>query len=151
MADNDAEILAKHGLPSRDELRVEFDSFETDDQGIIYTINKKLLEKSSLYTRFLEDVLQPEAQIVAMQEASTFSDDERKAMYELFRQLTYFERKYLRLQLDGDESAKVAQFKEFFSFFQSTKPQLATFVDKAINVWNGAGPLPEKLTTGYFG
>lgn len=151
MADNDAEILAKHGLPKLAALYVEFDSFETDDQGIVFTINKKLLEKSSLYTRFLEEVLQPEAHVVSMQEASAYTDEERKSMYELFRQLTYYERKYLRLQLDGSEDDKVAQFKEFFAFFQSVKPQIAGFVDKAVNVWNGASPLPEKLTTGYFG
>lgn len=146
----DKDILKKYNLPTLDELYLEFNHFETDDEGIIYTIIKKINDKVDIYIKFLEDLVQPDSSIISMQEASIFSEAEQKYVFSLLRELIYFQRLNLLFTLDSTEVEKVDYFKKFYSFWLSKKQDVKVLAQKAINVWSGKDNNKE-LSQGYFG
>ena len=146
----DADILNKYGLPNLEELYVEFNKFEVEEEGIIFTILKKLHDKVDVYSKFLEDLIQPDSSLVSMQEASVFSEDEQKEIFKLFKQLTYFQRIFLKVGLNYTEEQKVDFFKKFYSFWLEKKSSIGQIADKAISIWNIKEEQVE-FKGGYFG
>lgn len=147
---DDKELLKKYNLPSEEELTAELGSYDSEDKGLIITIIGALREKAQKYLNFLEEMLHPDSTITSMQEASMFSNEERIELFILFKQFTLLQRKMLLIHLTTSEEEKVAYFKEYYAFFQASKPQLKTSVEKALSVWS-AKEIKAAAIQGYFG
>lgn len=143
-------MIAKYSLPSIKELEKEFGKFTVDDEGFLVTIIKKMHEKVGIYTKFIEEMLQPESTITNMQEASIFSQEDQTKMFAIFRKMTYHERLILRVEMNYDDEILANYFKTFFTDWQNSKESVLFFVNKAITVWEGNGT-NTKQNEGYFG
>lgn len=146
----DKEVILKYQLPPESELLSELGPYDSEDKGLILTLIGKLINISQNYTDFLEDMLHPDSNITSMQEASMFSNEEREAMYDLFRELTLFQRKQLLIQLTTSEEEKVTYFKEFYAFWLSKKNTLKAHIAQALLVWSVDKNIPQ-MAQGYFG
>lgn len=146
----DLNIIKKYNLPSEKELIQELGPYDSEEKGLIKTLINGLLSKSLKFTGFLEEMLHPDSTIVSMQESSMFSNEEREKMFDLFRELTLFQRKSLLIILSITEEEKAIYFKEFYAFFISKKDILKQLVEQAITVWS-IKEYPKTTNEGYFG
>ncbi len=146
----DKEVIAKYQLPSEKELVAELGPYDSEDLGLIYTLINKLLSKSQTYTSFLEEMLHPDSNLVSMQEASMFSNEQRENLFALFRELTFFQRKRLTVKLSTNEEDRAKYFKEFYAFWLTKKDQLKEYVELALAVWSSK-EMPKQINQGYFG
>lgn len=144
------DILKKHNLPSLEELEKELGVIDEDEQDLVQDIISKLLSKSRKYSSFIEEMLHPDSNIVSMQEASMFSNEEREKLFDIFREITLFQRTWLLLELSSSEEKKVQYFKDFYAYFNSIKPQLEKFVTQAISIWK-LKEVTKANVLGYFG
>ncbi|MCA9477758.1 MAG: hypothetical protein KC535_01270 [Nanoarchaeota archaeon] len=147
---NDQELINRYQLPSLDNWHEELGPFDTEDKGLLLTLIEKLTDKSNKFTTFLEEMLHPDSSITSMQEASVFSNEEREALFALFKRLTFFQRKSLLIQLSSSEGEKAQYLKEFLSSFQSCKNELKQHIEKALSVWS-AKEINTSSFEGYFG
>lgn len=150
---NYEELQKEHNLPSKEELQKElgFISIEKDEDYLL-AITKKLLEKINTYIDFLDKILQPESNIVNMQESSMFSDSERTDIFVLFKKLTYFDRLSLQVLLDGETKDIASYFNKVFFAWQEEKEHIKKIIIQAISVWNQqATNNKHDENTRYFG
>ena len=128
-------FLEKHNLPSLNDLESELGRLHIDDEDIILFLIKKLSDKVNVYIDFLSDRLQPDSDLISMQEANMFDGNERKEMFYLFKNIIYQDRVFMKINLDGTEEDKINYFREYFNNWSVLKLKLVPFVQKAINVW----------------
>lgn len=143
-------FLKENNLPNKEEIFIEFGRFNFDDDADwIMLLLEKLSDKATIYIKFLEDMLQPDSNISSMHESSIFTNDERKQMFLVLRNLFYWERKSLLVNLNNDEKLKINYFNEYFKFWKEIKIELKQYIDKAVNTWKEKNE--EVKFEGYFG
>lgn len=143
------QLLKDLNLPIMEELQKEFGAFTVEeDEDILDLIIEKLRDKVKTYTHLLEDLIHPDTSLISMNEAAAFG--EQDALFNLFKELTAYDRQYLLVRLDGTRQDKAEYFRAYFLFWQSKKQQLRAIVSKALDVWKTDAAL-EKDMTGYFG
>ena len=143
-------FLTEKGLPSKEDLFAEFGLFEfSEESDWVVLLLEKLSDKVSTYIKFLEDMLQPDTNISSMHESLIFTNEERKKMFEILRNLFYWERLSLLIDLNEEETSKIKYFNDYFKYWKNIKEELKPYLNKAINTWKENET--ETKFEGYFG
>jgi hypothetical protein len=143
-------LQKKFSLPSYEQLDRDFEigCIEADDFPL-REIRKKIEEKLKTARAMLEEVLQPDANLAGIYESRAFSEDEKKALFELYRKIMAQERQCMSLFITNDEATDAGFIKSFCAEWEQLKKKLASAADKLRDYWVNEKEVHEKL--GYFG
>ncbi|MGE0792567.1 MAG: hypothetical protein AB7V77_00115 [Candidatus Woesearchaeota archaeon] len=143
-------IINKYNLPNLTELYAEFGVFDPkEDEDFIKNVIEKLSDKVHNYIKFFEDIIQPDSTIVSMSESSIFENEERKEIVHILKKLIYYERLYLKININGTIQEKADYFNDYFQNWIELKTKIIPFVNKTIDLWKN--DTDESKFEMYFG
>lgn len=127
----------------------EFDllSVPADAEDLVHESAKKVKERVDAYSHFLEDLLQPDTSLAAMNECSFFTEQELEHIVKLYRKLMALSRSYTLTDLNGQDYG--AYLVAALAEWKALKPQLVKIAEKIQKGWEQDQPLQREK--GYFG
>jgi len=130
-------LAKKHGLPSFEEIDREFDMTEMPQaQLVLRNVRKKIIEKINFLKEFMEDILQPEANLPSLIECKSFTDKQKDDMYNTYKKVMQLMRKGVAaVALETD--AKDAEFIKYaYKEWQPLKKEIAGYAEVAQECWH---------------
>ncbi len=145
-----SELVRKHKLPELDFLDREFE-ISTLEPGpfLLRDIKRKMHDKIDSACKLLDSILQPEPVWHNMYEAGIFTDEEKKSMYVVYKELMSFSRACMVLEMECDDILDAKFISEFVPRWKKIKPQVVEMLRKIEEGWKKEANMDEKL--GYFG
>ena len=156
MADNNPTLhedlvtdLSKLGIKDTEGVIQEFDllSISDDAEDLVRESAKKIRERVDAYAQLLEDLLQPDTSLAAMNECSYFSEQEMEQTVRLYRKLMAIVRSHTVADVEGKEYGKF--ITQALAEWQKHKPALQKIAKKLQEGWEHDQPLQREK--GYFG
>ena len=144
------ELTKKYDLPPYQELDADFEIYSLDEEDdIIRETLKKIYEKVDSYTKFMEDLIQPDSRISLMREASTLNPQERAIISKIHMKGMLITRELLELNLSYDEKEAAEIIKKDYEEWQSIKKELKQIICKLKESW--MKDIKIEQDRGYFG
>jgi hypothetical protein len=146
-----SKISKKYKLPKFKDINEEFEISSLEDKNfLLRNILRKIIEKLEFYVDLLGNLLQPDAaSLSSMHELRFFTDEDKSAMYKLFKRMMKANRNIIELVLENDEKVQADFLKNFFTEWVNMKKELLTLVKKMRDSWDRDTSIEEHL--GYFG
>jgi hypothetical protein len=143
-------LQKKFSLPGFELLDREFEISSIESEEIsLRNIRKKIEEKVKTCSLLLEEVLQPETSLAGIYESATFSEAEKKQLFDLYRQIMKANRKCAELGIRNDEQADADFISSFSESWNKLKTQLIKAIEKLGSSWDKDIEEHERL--GYLG
>ncbi|MEK6883428.1 MAG: hypothetical protein AABY22_27620 [Nanoarchaeota archaeon] len=146
-----SKIQSKYKLPSFNELNEDFSIEKIEDESdfLVREVRRHIAEKFSNYLRFLEALLNPTgAPMFVFTVVKSLSNDDKKRITEIYKQLVQNEVKLLELDIEFSEKKEVEYIKNTFKMWQEIKKQLLGVVESIKKNWDSK---TEGNSKGYFG
>lgn len=147
-------IKSKYGLPEYDVLDREFNlsTIEKDD-NIIKEITKKLVDKSEYFQGIIAEIIQPDSTIISISESESFEELERESMYEIFKRIQYYQRRYNLIELDYTDEKCAEFFNEHFTKWLEIKHAISEVLTRLTIYWKEEenSEYKENKEGAYFG
>jgi len=144
------ELKQKYNLPNFNELNSDFELYSIDeDDDLVREILKKIYEKVDSYTKFLEDLLQPDSRLSLMREASTLTPVDQALITKLHMKGMLITRELLELNLEYTEAVAAKIIKNDYEEWQKMKLELKKIVIKLKESW--MKEIKTEQDRGYFG
>lgn len=144
-------IQKKYKLPSFSELNEDFsiEKIENESDFLVREVRRHIAEKFSNYLRFLEALLNPTgAPMFVFTVVKSLSNDDKKKITEIYKQLVQNEVKLLELDIEFSEKKEAEYIKNTFKMWQEIKKQLLRIVESIKKNWDSKA---EGNSKGYFG
>lgn len=131
------ECIDKHNLPSKEELESEHGklSFEENDD-IINELVSELRNRVGKFTSLIEQLLQPESDMVQLLEANQFTEKDREWLYAVFTTLEAKRRSFHIVYLSPTPEALAKYYNELFALWREKKIDVKRIITQALNGWN---------------
>lgn len=143
-------LRRKYKLPAFDELDAEFEISAIEaETALLREVRKQISEKVGNVNSFVEEVLQPDTNLVNLYESRVFDEDEKKRLFELYKRLMVVDRNLVELMIANDEKLDAAFIKSFHEEWRKIKPELLRFIRKLKESWEKE--TEEGETAGYMG
>lgn len=144
------EELQRLGIEDAEQILQEFDLCSIDE-GVetVHGIAKKVRDRIDMYSKLLEETLQPDSSLAAMNECSFFSDDEMTKVVKSYRQLMALLRHGTVADLEGTKQANETFIKEALLEWRHQRTFLVLFAKRLHEGWKQEQPLHREK--GYFG
>lgn len=144
-------LKKKYNLPEFEELDNEFEiSSIENEKFLLREIINKIVDRTDFFSRFFEDLLQPDPSLLrSMHEANIFNDEERKVIYSLYKKLMVIIRQSVEVSLNRSEKEEANFIKKTFDGWKGLKTSISKIVDKIKNSWKKETYSKEEL--GYLG
>jgi hypothetical protein len=141
----------KYKLPEFNEVNVEFEISSLEDKVfLLRNILRKIIEKLEFYIDLLSNLLQPDAaSLSSMHELRFFTEEDKNAMYRLFKKLMKAHRSIIEAVLETDEKSQADYLKDFFVEWKAMKKELLAYVKRMRESWDKDTSIEEDV--GYFG
>tara|TARA_Y100000310_G_scaffold48135_1_gene44663 strand:- start:138 stop:605 length:468 start_codon:yes stop_codon:yes gene_type:complete len=143
-------LVKKHKLPSFEELNSDFElEFIDKKPFLLRSIRRKLNEKVIFYCRIIEGVLFPNAaSYISAVEEKALTDDDKKEILGMYRQLMVLERRSLRLDVGADDKQNVSFIIDVTKIWKKYSKTMDEFIQKMEEAWK-----KEETQTpeGFFG
>lgn len=136
-------------LPEYKELDNEFEISDIEGSFILRNIRRKIIEKVECYSKIIEELLQPENNLINMYETKVFADSEKEDIYNILKKLMFFTRLSAETALKAEEKEDVDFLVNFYKEWIELKPDLLRLVSRIKDSWEKETELKEDL--GYFG
>ncbi|MBI5389339.1 hypothetical protein HZB01_03080 [Candidatus Woesearchaeota archaeon] len=143
-------LQKKHNLPSFEEMDMAFGIAIIEEKELtLQSIRKRMMEKLEFFTDVLRPLLQPDANFWEMTESSSFNDDEKKQMFQLYMKMMFLARTALEVELEDTEANEALFIKKFATEWQPLKKELLMIVKKLKSSW--ANDIQYKSMQDYLG
>lgn len=143
-------LRRKYKLPAFDELDAEFEISAIEaETALLREVRKQISEKVGNVNSLVEEVLQPDTNLVNLYESRVFDEDEKKRLFELYKRLMVVDRNLVELMIANDEKLDAAFIKSFHEEWRKIKPELLRFIRKLKESWEKE--TEEGETAGYMG
>jgi len=140
----------KYNLPDFDDIDNEFEiSTIEEEHFLLREIRRKMHDKLSTLSKFLKQILFPEADIIDMHESRTFTDEEREKIYSLFRTILYLLRQNMLTALDESDQKTADYIKLVWQKWKTIKKESKWIIEKSAKSWTKETELREELA--YLG
>ena len=136
-------------LPSLEDINREFEIAAVEEPFVLQNIRRKMIEKVEYYAKIINELLQPDSELVSMYEGKIFREDEKEGIYDVLKRLMFFSRLSAEAGLKADEKEEVKFICEFFKEWNKLKPNLLAVISKIKSSWEMDTELKEDLE--YFG
>ena len=129
-------LRKKYKLPSFDFVEAEFETSDIEEEEfLLREIRKKIAEKLESMCIELQRALYPDQVLADMYESRFFDDDEKKQLFELFKQLMSLHRSTIGLMVQSSEKADAEFVKTIAAKWQHYKAQFIKFAQKLKESW----------------
>jgi len=147
-------LKEKYGLPSYDELDSEFELFYIQNiMEIRYPlrfIRRRLRDKAVGFANFLQGLLQPNpASLISLEESKFFTDDDKKKIGDLVRNLMKWESRNIFLDVEHDEKSDAEFIKGFYKEWINLKKEIKKVCNILEDGWTKG--MEEEKKGHYFG
>lgn len=132
------EILKReYGLPNFDEINNEFEiSLIEHEDFIIREIKNRIFDKIDSFTKFIEQLLQPDTNSITEVNEYRFIDDkERTKLFEFYKNLMNIHREIVSLTIENNDIKTAAFIKKFFNDWPKIKNQMTDLSKKLSKFW----------------
>jgi hypothetical protein len=138
------------GLPKFEEINNDFEiEFLKEKPYLLRQIRRKMNEKVIFFCRIIESLIYPTQQhIINMREIKSFSEDKKKDIEKIYKELMIYERKSLLLDVSPNDKDDVDYINEVFSFWKKIKPKMEEIVKLMQDAWKKEKALEKN---NYFG
>src|SRR3989344_6191743 len=144
------ELTKKHKLPKFDDINEDFElEFIKEKSFLLRQIRRKMNEMVIFFCRIIESLLYPTQQhIINMREVTNFSDDDKKEIEDIYKQLMFLERQSLILEVSPGESEDIKYINEVSNFHKKIKPKIEKIARLMQEAWKKEESLKKN---NYFG
>ena len=141
----------KYKLPEFEEINEDFElEFIKDKPFLIRQIRRRINEKVIFFCRIIEGLLYPTQQhIINVTELKSCSDEEKKQLEKIYRELMYYERESLLLDVIPNDKKEVNYINNVFDFWKKIRKQMENIVRVMQDSWKKEDTDLEK--NNYFG
>jgi|SRR3989344_3429729 len=141
------ELRKKYKLPVLKEIDMEFEISDLEQTSfLLRAIIRRIAEKLDFYTTIVEETLQPDtAKLYAIHESRVFDDEEKKEMYDFYKELMIISRKSIEVSLHGSEKEEASFINEFMNDWEKIKSRLLSYVKKMKDSWKAETDIKEDL------
>ncbi|MFH1174603.1 MAG: hypothetical protein V1725_05690 [archaeon] len=144
-----ADFKKTYRLPDWNVLNEQFEIGKLEENSdVLRQILKKTMEKIEFWTRFCEELVQPE-NLHSLQEADTLDEFEKKQALTLYRELMYYHRLCLEKELQGHPEGQATTIKQCSAEWPKLKEQILKLLKHVKEGWNTEKKHKEAET--YFG
>ena len=133
-------LAKKYGLPSYEELDNDFELLYipsvTEMRFPLRFVRRRMNDKIGWYCNMIQSLLQPNPQsFINLQESRHFSDEERKEMLNLLKEMMILERLAMVVDLQLDEKMDAEWIKESYKKWRSYQDKLQKIAKRLEEVW----------------
>ena len=143
------ELRDKFSLPEYTDLDFNFEIGFPDDKNVLRAVRKKMSEKLEQYTKFIEELIQPDSSFSSMYDVKDFSDDFKKKVFSLFRRMMVFYKESIKLNMAISDEKDAEFVKDLYEFWLEVKNDVIVIIDKIKDTWEKDDD--DKHITEYFG
>ncbi len=148
-----APLAKKYKLPDYEALNQEFEIETLEDTNfLLRNIRTKISEKMEFCIKLLASILQPEQNITDLQECKMFSDEQKKKIYSLYKNLMVqmrFAGVLSMASTEKEEAAYLAKFYAEWSTKNGYRNQLRSTLQTLTDSWAKETEVEDDL--GYMG
>jgi len=145
-----SELQKKFNVPDIEYIDSEFEISTIEaDKFLLREIRRKIHDKIDTVCKVLDGILQPEPVWHSMYESGIFTDDEKKGLYLIYKELMTYNRASSVLELEANDKLNAKFISEFTNKWKSMKEKLVDVMKKMEEGWKKEASMDEKL--GYFG
>lgn len=147
--ENYNQLKTKYNLPSYEELDLNFEIGLPDDKAVLRVIRKKMSEKLEMYSKMLEEYIQPDSNFSIFYEVKDFTEEDKKNMLSIFKKMMIFYRWSVKLNLGFSEEEDAKFINELFVFWKDVKEFISKILDKVMESWTKEDT--KEIHQAYFG
>ncbi len=143
-------LLKKAGVPDPEKTAEEFDLYDIDEGvRVSREVAKRVRDRVDAYAKLFEDLLQPDANLAAMNECSFFNDEAHDAIAKTYRDLMAIVRKYAVADLQATDDAYLGFAAAAVKDWNGHKKFLDFVAKRLVEGWSEIQTLHGEK--GYFG
>lgn len=129
-----------HKLPNYEDLDKEFEllyiSGLEEIKFPLRFIRRRITDKISWFCNMLQNILQPNpGSLISLEESKFFSDADREKLISLLKELMYFERQSLMLEVNFNEKEDVEFVNDVFTKWGKIRKEISYFAEKLKKGW----------------
>ena len=144
------QLKKKYGLSDYEEFDKDFEISTIDKEGLfLLEICKRMDEKIDLFAKVIDKILQPDTTIADMREHHAFDDSQKKALFELFKELKILHHSALLLLIDQDERKNAEFIRQVMKQWPSIKKRMNSTAEMLIESWKSDAVSDDELS--YMG
>lgn len=147
------ELKKKHALPDFNEINDEFEISTIEHEDfLLREIRKKIDEKTEIFLKILNSVLQPETNITELHECKEFSEKEKERIFELYKRLMLMHNSGMMAYISCDDKDDASLISESFREWPQVKKQMLEITMKMRDAWKKGTDISDlKDEVGYLG
>ncbi len=144
-------IAKKHKLPKYEILNEDFElDFIKEKPFLLKQIRRKMNEKVIFFCRIVESLLYPNPQnIINASELNSFSSEKKSQLEKIYKELMYFERSSLFLDVHPEEKKEVEYINNLLNSWTRIKKDIEETVKIMQESWKKE--IKETEKNDYFG
>ncbi|MFW6014394.1 MAG: hypothetical protein ACOCZQ_00670 [Nanoarchaeota archaeon] len=141
----------KYDLPEYKETinYLEVSCFD-ENELVLITLKKRILEKISKYMEILDPVVQPDTTAISLYENSFFTEEDRQVCFDIYKRLMILLKQADLVSLSEKDKENADFINLFFSEFNEIKPRLQKIISKQKKCWEKNTGVNDKVLN-YFG
>ena len=113
-------------------------------------IRRRINDKIAWFCNMLQNIIQPNpGSLISLEESKFFSDEDRKKMIDLLKELMYMERESVLLDIDYDKKKDSEYISDALEKWNSIKKEISKFSDKLKKGWKEE--IKKESKEEYFG
>ena len=127
----------KHKLPKFEEINEDFEiEFIKEKNFLLRQIRRRMSEKIIFFCRIIEGLVYPTQQhIITATEIKAFSDERKKEIEKIYKELMYFERESLLLDVFPDDKRDAEFINNVFNYWKKIKKEMKEIVTVMKESW----------------
>lgn len=148
---NYQKLAKKYKLPNYVEIDLGFEISTIDkEKFLLREVRRRMLDKIDGIKDILESIIQPDTNIFSsIYESRIFNDEEKKKIYNIYKNLMILTRTATIVNLRADEKEEAKFIYDAFNEWQKLKSELILYIEKIKNNWKKETSVEEDLA--YLG
>ena len=144
-------LSKKYKIPKFEILNEDFElEFIKEKPFLLKQVRRKMNEKVIFFCRIVESLLYPNPQnIINVNELNSFSNDKKSELEKIYKELMYFERSSLFLDVLPEDKKEVEYINNFFNSGNRIKKHVEETVKTMQESWKN--DIKETEKNDYFG
>ncbi|MBI3033334.1 hypothetical protein HYY69_07700 [Candidatus Woesearchaeota archaeon] len=141
----------QYKLPSFDQLNSSFNicSLEPTELSLLSDLLKHIVDYLEYYEKIIYNLIEPEASLASLHEAKVFSEEERKDIIIVYKQLMHLQRSATFILLKNDKNEQALFISKITLQWQELREKILIILEKIRDSWLKEEQLHEDL--GYLG
>ena len=121
-----------------DDFEISFIDYKLkDDKMLMRMLRRKVDDKVIFFCRVIEGLLYPhQGNITGMMELNRLTDEDKKKIYEFYKQLMQLERESLKLDVQPDDKKNAEFINKVFGAWKAFKQEMYRIVEKMQAAWH---------------